>query len=246
VLALEPSEDGSAAFLTAGVDAALTAWRIPPGVGRAEATVHSIQQMRTDRILAVGDADRACLLGNAEQTVHSVWLTGHLGTAGSLQLVAEGGRTAEIALAVGPEATVAAVADGYGVVEVFDLAPGARPAPVGRHDIGDPVYHLAFADRRAEVLVAGTWSGMVAALRAHDQAGSGPLRMTHGETAVTVIPLGETDGSVLVATRSLMGITRVWQLPSATVPIAEEPPLTALALVSLEDRRSVMVAASAG
>jgi WD40 repeat protein len=246
VLPLAPT-DRTAAFLTTGADADLTAWRISSQTHAVESTVHPAPCLRTDTIIADGDADRACVLSNAEQAVHSTWLTARLRTAGSHQRLHDGGRTARIALAVHAEVATAAVADGSAGVHVFDLPPDAPAAPISRHDTDDPVYHLAFVDRQATMLAVGGWPGTVAVLNAREPGRPGMLRIGHGESGVTVHPLGQADRSWLMATRGLNGLTRVWQLPSASAsPAAEEPPVSSLCSVPTDDGRLLVVAASAG
>ena len=246
VLPLAPT-DKAAAFLTAGADAGLTAWRISSQPDAVESIVYPEPWLRTDTILAGGDADRACVLSNAGQAVHSTWLTARLRTSGLRQRLHDGGRTARIALAVHAGIATAAVADGSGGVDVFDVPPDAPAAPISHHDTNDPIYHLAFVDRPATMLAVAGWPGSVAVLNTREPGRSGMLRIRHGESGVTVYPLGQADCSWLMATRGLTGLTRVWQLPSAaTSPAAEDPPVSLLCPVPMDDRGLVVVAASAG
>ena len=174
VLPLAPA-DRTAAFLTAGADADLTAWRISSQQDAVESTVHPAHWLRTDTILADGDADRACVISNAEQAVHSTWLTARLRTAGLHQRLHDGGRTARIALAVQAGVATAAVADGSAGVHVFDLPLDALAVPTSRHDTDDPVYHLAFVDPQATMLAVGGWAGSVAVLSTREPGRSGRL-----------------------------------------------------------------------
>lgn len=243
VLPLEPS-GGAAAFLTAGADTDLTAWRLTPETGTEPPRVHP--GWRAGTVLAGGDADRACVLANADQ-VGAVWLTAGLSVAGPPQHLDDGGRTARVALAVQDGHATAAVADGSGGVQVFGLPADAPAKVAGRYDTGRPVYHLAFVDRKAEMLAVGGWSDIVTVLHVRERHTVVALQIQHGESAITVLPLGAADGSALMATRGMTGLTRVWQLP----PVAESsesphPPVTSLNAVPLDGQRVLVTAMSEG
>jgi hypothetical protein len=240
VLPLEPAD--AAAFLTAGNDTDLTAWRIAAGSGTFDSSVH--QGLRTDTILAGGDGNLACVLWNTEHAVDVTWLTAGLSSAGPLQRLDDGGRTTRVALAVHLGTATAAVADGSGGIRVFDLRPDAPAIQVSRYDTDHAVYDLAFVDQRAMTLAVGAWSGFITVLGVRDRSRSSVLRMRHGESAVSVLPLGETNQSMLVATRSITGLTRIWSVVSS--PGSVDPPATSLSAVETPGNRLLLVAASAG
>lgn len=71
--------------------------------------------------------------------------------------------------------------------------------------------------------------------------------MRHGESGVTIHPLGRSDPHRFLATRGLNGLTRLWQLPpAASFSAGDEPPVTLLRCVPLDDGRLLAVAAPAG
>ncbi|MFD6608667.1 hypothetical protein ACFWD1_07235 [Micromonospora chalcea] len=239
ILPLEPA-GGAAAFLTAGADADLIAWRIGSTI---QSSVHA--GLRSGTIVAGGDADQACVLSNAGESVEAVWLSAQLRDTGLPERLDDGGRTVPIALAVHRGTATAALADGNGIVQVFRLRPGVPASPIGHHDTGHVPYRLAFADPRATTLAVGGWSGSITILRSAVQGRPAVLRMQHGEPAVDLVPLGETDQSMLMASRGITGLARVWSV-LASSGAAAEPPVTSVTAVAADERQLLLVAASAG
>jgi hypothetical protein len=245
VIGLDPTDE-AAAFLTAGSQTELTAWRIPSGPGVVQIHRQADPRLRNHAVLAVGNADRACLVVSDGDAVYAGWLTASLSVAHPLQRLADGGRTSPVTLAGDVHAATVAIADSTGLVQAFDLNPDVPAVSLCTVNTDGPAHHLAILDRdRAKVAVA-SWGAAVAIV---DLRGNGPTAvLNHGEPTVTVQSLGHTDDGLLLVTRGRSGLTRIWQL--ATDRAGGEAattdrvlPITALSTASANEGRALLLAA---
>lgn len=133
----------------------------------------------------------------------------------------DAGRTSRVSLGSrGPQEASLAIGDGYGEVRIIHLDKGVERA---RHslDTVHPVHDLTHLPGPGGLLAVAGWDGTVQVVDGADEPRLvGALR--HGRPAPRLSGLGVTGDGPVLASRSLDGATRIWQIPAG--PTAEPAP----------------------
>ena len=235
--------------LTATLSGELRLWTYLAD-GRTSIDVVSAAGDEVWRLLAAGSAGDFCLLADRERALEIQWWPPDGSKAATYELDG-GGRLVQAALAAHADDRLLATGDSRGTVQVWRLGRNVAPTECA-------TFHVDGSIRAVELLgdgslvAAATWDGRVRVHTVDVTAGAAATSValvTHGEPLSHLIGLGAAADGQFLATRSLGGLTKLWQVAevgqAGAVPETADP-VRLLATAPRDDGTDVLAVVAEG
>ncbi|MFC8428070.1 TIR domain-containing protein [Streptomyces sp. NPDC057253] len=221
-------------------------WRFWPNTPPQGYPLHLGAELRS--VAAAGTAQSGCVVVDLHGILRVLWVgaTGPLVDSG--QDLGEGGPLSRLALTTTGSGALAAIGTSYGQVSVHRLCPPVPPVEIARIDTGGPISSLVFLDEVGSLLAVADWTGIIHVYAVDRRPGADLVtRLPVGEPVSNVLPLGASEEGPMLATRSIGGMTRFWQVES---PVETDglgaSAVTHVVGASLSEGRSLVAASVLG
>jgi WD40 repeat protein len=207
------------------------------------------------RLLAAGPSSELCLVADRDHTLETRWWPhpSRGGAAGGEHELGSGGKLVRAALAgTGPVRRLV-TGDSGGTVHVWQLTRDEPPDLRASFTVDGTIREVALLGA-GDLVAAATWDGRV---RAHTVAespepstGARPVALlSPGEPLSHLLGLGRNAEGHLLATRSLGGLTKLWQVGTLAEPTAEgtsetNDPVRLLTATPCDSTADLLVAAA--